>query len=111
MACNKDYLIAQMKHRVALQSVAQASDGQGGFTDTWTTSATVWAAIEPLNGFEKLQAMQLASPVTHKVTIRYRAGVTTKDRLLYGSRVFHIKEVINVDEDRNFLRLRCVEQS
>lgn len=109
MACNKEYITARMDKRVTLQSVAQASDGQGGFTDTWSSVASLWAEIEPLNGYEKLQAMQLASPVTHKVTIRYRAGVTTKDRLLYSGRVFHIKEVINVGEDGNFLRLRCVE--
>jgi SPP1 family predicted phage head-tail adaptor len=101
---------ARMKFRVEIQSLSQATDNQGGFTDSWTTDATVWAEIEPLKGWERFQAQQTQTPLTHKVTMRYRSGVTTAKRLLYGSRVFEIKEVINVNEDSAFLVLRCLEQ-
>jgi SPP1 family predicted phage head-tail adaptor len=63
-----------------------------------------------MKGDEKFQAMQLQTPTIHKVTMRYRAGVTTAKRLLYGSRVFDIKEVINVDEANSILVLKCMEQ-
>lgn len=109
MACNKDYITARMNRRVTLQRVSQTSDGQGGFTDVWVDVAGLWAAIEPLSGFEKLQAMQMQTPMTHKVTMRYRADVSTKDRLAYGSRLFHIKEALNLEENGYFLRLKCVE--
>lgn len=110
MTCKK-YLPAQMKRRVSIQSITLSSDGQGGQTESWATDATVWAAIEPMKGFEKFQAAQLQTPLSHKVTMRYRTGVTTSKRLLYGSRVFDIKEVINVNEDGNFLELKCIEQT
>jgi SPP1 family predicted phage head-tail adaptor len=110
MTCGS-YLPAQMNRRVSIQSATDVSDGQGGQTASWATDATVYAAIEPLKGYEKYQAMQVQTPVSHKVTIRYRAGVTTSQRLLYGSRIFGIKEVINVNEDGNFLELKCIEQA
>lgn len=103
--------IADLKHRVSIQSKSDASDSQGGFTTSWATDATVWAAIQPMKGYEKFQAQQLQTPLSHKVTIRYRSGVTTAKRLLFGSRVLHIKEVINVNEDSAFLELRCLEQA
>lgn len=107
--CSK-YLPAKMDKRVSIQTRTQTTDGQGGFTESWATDATVWARIEPMKGYEKFQAMQLQVPLTHKVTIRYRSGLTTAKRMLFGARVFDIKEVINLDEANNFLVLKCLEQ-
>jgi SPP1 family predicted phage head-tail adaptor len=106
--CTK-HLPAQLKDRVAIQSVAQTTDGQGGFTEVWTTIANVWALIEPATGYEKMQAMQQSSPISHKVTIRYFPGLTTKHRLLFGSDPFAIKEVININNSSHFHKLKCVE--
>ncbi|HEX4611487.1 MAG TPA: head-tail adaptor protein [Urbifossiella sp.] len=48
--------------------------------------------------------------MTHKITMRYRT-LTTADRLVYGSRVFIIKEVLNVNEDSRFLQIKALEQA
>ena len=106
--CSKD-IVAQMRERVDIQAVLQAPDGQGGYDELWANELTVWAKIEPMKGFEKLQAMQLGELLTHKVTMRYNDTVTTKHRLKLGTRTFAIKEVINQDESDSFLILRCVE--
>ncbi|MCU1327432.1 MAG: head-tail adaptor protein [Bryobacterales bacterium] len=101
----------QLRHRVTLQSLTLASDGQGGFDETWDTVADLWAEIKPMNGWERMQGMQLETPVTHKVTIRYRNDITAKDRLLFGSRVLQIKELLNRDERNFWLDLKCQEVS
>ncbi|QDV34913.1 Phage head-tail joining protein [Tautonia plasticadhaerens] len=103
--------MSRMNKRVTLQSLTQTEDGQGGFTDSWGNVASTWAEIMPMKGYERMQAMQLQTPLTHKVMIRYRAGVTNAMRLLYGERVLHIKEVINENEEGRFLRLLCVEKN
>ena len=107
-ACSK-YLPGTMDKRVSIQSVTQTTDGQGGYTETWATDVTVWAYIKPMKAYERMQAQKLETPLSHKVTIRYRSGVTTKHRLLFGSRVFHIKGIINPDEANQFLELTCIE--
>jgi SPP1 family predicted phage head-tail adaptor len=100
---------AKMNKRVALQSVTQTGDGQGGFTESWATVASVWASIEPVKGWEKMQAMQMQTPVTHNVTVRYDSRIATAKRLLYGSRVFEIKECLNDMEESVMLKLKCLE--
>jgi SPP1 family predicted phage head-tail adaptor len=101
---------AALKHRLALQALSRVSDGQGGHTESWATEATLWGAIEPVKGYERYQAQQVQTPVTHKITVRYRGGVTTKKRFLFGSRVFDIKEVLNENEDNRYLVIRALEQ-
>ncbi len=98
-----------MDKRIAIQAVSRAGDGQGGSDETWAEVAQVWAQIEPIKGYERMQAQQLAAPVTHKVTLRWQDWITTAHRIYYESRVFNIKEVINVDEAKQFLKLTCVE--
>ena len=101
---------ADLDKRLTIQTRTRSSDSQGGGTLSWTSSDTVWAMIEPLSGYEKTQAQRLSNPMSHKVTLLYRSGITVKDRLVYGSRTFTIKEVINVDEQSVFLILKCIEE-
>src|SRR4051794_1805977 len=99
-----------LRFRLTVQSLSQTTDGQGGFTNTWADVADVWASLEPVKGYERYQAMQTQTPVTHKIILRYRSDVTTKHRLLYGSRVFVIKELLNVGEMNRFLQIKALEQ-
>ena len=103
-------MVQALKHRIELQEETKTPDGQGGFITAWATVATVWAGIEPAKGYERYQAQQIQVPVTHKITMRYRA-VTTANRLVYGSRVFGIKEVLNVNEESRFLQIKAIEQA
>ena len=103
------YKPALLKDRVAIQAVSRIGDGQGGFTETWGEGATIWAQITPLKGYERMQAMQLAAPITHKLLIRFRAGLTTRQRLRHGDRTFDIREVIDVDNRHAWMQLICVE--
>jgi SPP1 family predicted phage head-tail adaptor len=55
--------------------------------------------------------MQMQTPVTHKITMRYNASVTSATRLKFGTRIFAIKEVINVEERSRYLVVKAIEQS
>ncbi len=85
-------------------------DGQGGFAETWTDVATMYAEILPQKSYERFQAAQLQTPTTHKITTRYRAGVTTAHRLVWGSRVFDVRGVVNPGEANVTLELTATEQ-
>ncbi|MFQ5783607.1 MAG: phage head closure protein [Alphaproteobacteria bacterium] len=104
-----DVRAGALRHRVALQSAVETADGGGGFGVAWSDVATVWAAIEPLKGTERLRAQRLENPVSHKVTIRYRGGVTAAMRLKFGTRIFDIRAVINPRERNQRLELLCEE--
>ncbi|CAN5262594.1 phage head closure protein [soil metagenome] len=100
-----------LRHRLTIQTLSKVSDGQGGYAETWSDGQTVWASIEPLKGYERLQAMQMQTPVTHKIVIRYREGVTTASRFLLGERIFWVKEVINESERNRFLNIKAIERA
>ena len=82
-----------LRHRVSIQRQAETTDGMGGFSLIWSAisgMSAVPAAIWPLSSKEQLDSMKLESVATHRIRIRYRSGITSKDRIVFGSRVFNI---------------------
>ena len=100
-----------LRHKIAIQSAARASDDGGGFTEPWSTitGGDVWAEIEPASSHEVYAAGQLQHRITHKLRLRYLAGVTTAMRVLVGTRPFNIRSIRNVDERGRELLLLCEE--
>ncbi|WP_201319144.1 phage head closure protein [Paenibacillus sp. EPM92] len=104
-----DNFTGELRHKVTINQLQSVDDGAGGSVDTWMPVATVFAAVNPLSGRELFQAQQLQSEITHKVRMRYRAGITPDMRVHFGSRIFLISAVINWQERNRELALMCVE--
>lgn len=98
-----------LNKRVTIQNVTRLEDGQGGFTETWTDAGTVWASLEPYKGWERYQANQVATPITHRIVMRYTSILTTESHLVYGDRYFGVKEALKRNEEKRFLDIRAVE--
>jgi len=92
----------KLRFRVNIQRVTQTVDAVGQPGESWATLATVWADINSYsslaNGREFTQADAIAANVSHIVKMRYYAGLTPKDRIQYGSRIFEIVSLANTDE-------------
>ena len=103
--------IGPMRKRGAIQSASNTRDDYGEPIPSWSTDATVWASIEPLNGRELVSAQQQHAETTHRVRMRYQPGttVTAAKRLLFGSRVLEIISVINRKEKKRMLEILCKE--
>ena len=105
--------VGGLRHRLVIQAESPQADAGGGQgADPWadpTSVATVWGRIEPLSGGERLRAMQLEDKVTHRITIRYRTGLTAKMRIAFGERVFNIRAVVDLEERNRLLELLCEE--
>ena len=103
----------KLRHRVDIQEQTDVSDGMGGYTNTWSSVSgmgSVPAHIMPLSSKEQLDAMKLESVITNKIRIRYRAGITSKNRIVFGSRIFNIKGApINYDERNKTLDFLVTE--
>lgn len=91
------------------QFVAAGTDGHGHPTGTWSTVGDVRLKIEPLTGRIAEYAHQLYEQTTHVLWMRYRAGVTSAQRMVIGTRVFHFGYVENVAEDGMWLRILASE--
>lgn len=100
---------ARLRHRVTIQQPVAAVNGYGERITTWSTVATVWAAVEPLRGREFFDAEQTQAEISHRVIMRYRTGMESTMRLLHLTRVLHIGTIIDVDERHRELQLMCRE--
>ena len=101
--------IGKMRYPMKLQSATRTTDAGGGSAESWSTVATIYADIKPINAEESYRQGVIQESVTHDVYVRFRAGLSTSNRLLYESRVFNIKGVLNIDERDRFMKLSCKE--
>ncbi len=91
---------SDMRDRVTIQSRTTAQGTAGRPVLTWSDVATVWAKIEPIDGTEQQYAGRVVSDVTHRITIRYYSGLTSKHRMTLGSRTFNLFSVIDESNRR-----------
>ena len=103
----------KMRHRITFQSFTGKTDAFGdplqADDSEWKTEATLYAAIDPISGKEFYAAQQSQSEVSHKIRCRYRSGLTTAMRILFGKRKFKIISIINWEERNESLLIMCRE--
>lgn len=107
----------ELRHRVTIKSTVETDDGHHGFDETTTVVASrAPASVEPLSGRELERAHQIEPRTTHRVRLRYRAGLKAGQALTFhtaaGDREFEIvAPPIDVDERRRELHLMCKENA
>ena len=79
-----------LRHRVAIQRRDTTLDVFGQQVQTWITLFTVWGMAEDISGREFVAAMAINSLATTHIMIRYRAGITAADRVLYDGVIYNI---------------------
>lgn len=99
-----------LRHKVTLQKLGErVDDGAGGGSIPFEDVADVWAHIHPLAGSELLRAGQFDATLSHRISIRYYPGIHPSWRVKYGTRVFDIKSVADLDERHREIELMCEE--
>jgi SPP1 family predicted phage head-tail adaptor len=99
-----------LRHKLAIQS-ASTTDGTLGKAQTvsYATVKTVNGDIRPLTGREFVNAKANDAQVTHEITIRYYEGLTPRHRFLFGTRIFNIEQIRNIEE-RNRMMIIMVKE-
>jgi len=100
---------AHLRHSVVLQAPAEVQGDDGHPSLVWTTYATVEAKIWPLSGTERLAGQQVKATATHDITMHFRSDVQRTHRIVFGTRVFDIDNVMNYGEQDRWLIIRCTE--
>lgn len=97
-----------LDRRVRIEAEGRVSNGQGGFITGWTEFKTVWARKRPLRGDETVRESIVRSVSVARFTIRYRAGVTTKHRLVEkDGTIWNIRSVDDPNGGREQLDMVC----
>lgn len=96
--------IGHLRHRITIQQYSTTSDGQGGFTRSWTTFATRWASIEPIKGLDQFRDDQKRSRQMYKIMLRYLSGLNEKMRISYDGATYFIISIENQElRDRDMV--------
>lgn len=99
----------RLRHRLTLQEPVEARNSYNEVITTWALVAVVWGSVEPLSGREFFDAEHVQSEITHRVRLRYRAGITPEMRVLHEGRDLRIESVIDYRELHSELQLMCKE--
>lgn len=100
----------ELFQRLEVQSATSTRDAMGQPIVSWTTSSTRWASVKSLNSREAYYSKTVNPTVTHKIRMRYFLGLTQRDRLKEGARIYDISGIINVDERNVSYEIDAIER-
>ena len=87
-----------LRHWVTIRTYTKSRDSYGAEVETWADFADTWASVEPLIGREYMAAKQVSAEVSHKIRMRYIAGLLPTMKIAWGAREFEIVSILNVQE-------------
>ncbi len=93
----------RMRRELRLQKLVPIADGAGGYTEAWQETAVVFAAVEPVSARSVRAAAQDIEAVTHRITVRHRAGISAGMRFEASGRHFSIRTVFDPDGTERYL--------
>lgn len=82
----------KLRHRLTIQVGTETASAIGkGTSITWADVSTVYGSIRPLTAREIDNGKAQQADITHEIRIRHYAGLTSKHRFKFGTRVFNIE--------------------
>lgn len=104
-----------LSRALVLQSPVATPDGAGGFTTTWQSLGTHWAAIDARTGRESFGALGPSGQVALRITLRAAPFGTDRrprpeQRFVEGQRVYRILSVAEADAQGRYLTCTAEEE-
>jgi SPP1 family predicted phage head-tail adaptor len=90
-----------MDQYIAVEKYTESTDtNTGEKLQTWSNYAYFWARTqESESGAESVDADRREHRQNVNFTVRYDAGITVKDRILWDGKYFNIVNIANIDRD------------
>lgn len=101
-----------LRHSISVEQRTVNSDSFGQPLETWNSILVTRASIEMATQKEVYQAGLLAEQVTHIITIRWPGSLTlltTGNRVRFGSHLYTVQAVENIQERNRVVRLFVLE--
>lgn len=98
--------IGRLDRRITIQRRELATDSFGADVGAWVDVVTTWAGYEPISGAEQFAADQRYAAQLVRFTIRHRAGIEARMRVVYDGQVWDIQDVAERGR-RSALLLTC----
>lgn len=101
--------IGELDQRVELQESSRVKDGQGGYNETWSVTATVWAHVRPMSGGERLRADGTQAEAGYMVVIRFRNDIdeSWRVRWINQDKLMNVRFCHNSGTRSMYLPIEC----
>jgi SPP1 family predicted phage head-tail adaptor len=98
--------------KITIQKLVATADAMGGGVRNWADYIKTWAHIEPYKGVEKIIAQQTYASNISQFLIRYRPSqnIDASMRILYRSRIYNIRNIIQPSEAHTTIKILAEEQ-
>jgi len=108
----RQFSLGDMNERITLQNrvLTEPVFNNPDFTETFTTTAEVWAGINTVTGKTWFDGVSTDINITHEIVIRYDATVTAETWILFDSRRIDILKVEDLDGRKEFMLLTCTDK-
>ncbi len=93
-----------LNRRLVLEAPSENDDGAGGVTRLYDVVTTLWAQVLPLSARAEVAADSLGAAARYRIVVRMRGDISTRHRLLDGTRVYRIL-ALRDGADRRFLEI------
>ncbi|WP_296641051.1 phage head closure protein [Roseinatronobacter sp.] len=105
----------KLTRALVLQSPVPTPDGAGGYTTTWQSLGTHWAAIDARTGQERLGALGPSGEVRLRITLRAAPFGNDRrprpeQRFIEGARIYRILTVAESDPQGRYLVCTAQEE-
>jgi SPP1 family predicted phage head-tail adaptor len=102
---------SEAQHYITIQIRMDTTDEEGGFTSAWEDVQVVSASILPIQARQQFEYKSINVDASHLIRIRGLVAVSeTINRILWGSRIFEILTVENIQERSYIKVLTCLEK-
>ena len=98
----------KLRERVTVQQASEVRNTLGETVLSWSTFAERWASVEGVSARESLAFGQQQIDVTHRVRLRYLAGLTQNMRIQWRGRTLEIISLLE-HNNRSEHELLCQE--
>lgn len=93
--------------RVTIQTFSASRDTAGAEVLSWSTLTSLWAKKLHSSSREFFTAQKVNSEITDLFIVRFYDGITTKMRLVYGSKNYDILGADDPNGRRRELQILC----
>ena len=88
----------KLNKKIAIQSFTTVANDYGELVQTWATYHTPFAEVKHRDGTEFTRGGETISKLQTTFIIRYKEGISVKDRIIYGGETYQIESINNFEE-------------
>lgn len=108
---NRKTKVGRLNQRITIQTATLTPDGQGGNTEGWADTVTIWAEALPKGSSRLIDRQQMV--ITADVTFRIRQehSPSKNQRITYEGRILTVHGIRDWEQDREFIFIDCTYEN